>query len=83
MKKCLFVIVACLFVFSFSEAREAQEKWICYAQGKVSFGPPVGDMWQTTVGRGDSEMQATSNAQQACFSQGLQMCMVNSCHQVN
>ena len=83
MKKCLFAIVAGLFVFSFSEARLVQEKWVCYAQGKVSFGPPVGDMWQTVVGRGDSEIQATSNAQQACLSQGLQMCLVNNCYQMN
>lgn len=53
--------------------------WICYAQGKRSMGGPVGDMWQTVTGYGETQFEAMSDANQACFSRGLSSCTVNSC----
>ena len=65
----------------FTSARAEDPAWTCYAQGKQSFGGPVGDIWQTVLGQGATELEATDNAQQNCMSQGLEMCMVQSCSQ--
>jgi hypothetical protein len=57
----------------------APTQWTCYAQGEQNFGGPVGEVWQTVTGTGATQLDATDQAQQNCFSQGLQMCMVNNC----
>jgi hypothetical protein len=59
----------------------AKSGWMCYSQGKRSFGGPVGDIWETQTASGADEMEATQNALSRCFSSGLQMCMVQSCWQ--
>jgi hypothetical protein len=58
-----------------------KHSWTCYAQGKRSFGGPVGDIWETQTAGGRSQMEAAQNALSRCFGFGLNMCMVQSCWQ--
>jgi hypothetical protein len=82
MKTNLFVLAATLSLAGLmvsAPLAHAKESWICYAQGKQSFGFPVGDIWTTTSGRGDSEFAAMDSALQSCQNQGMQSCMVTTC----
>ncbi len=58
----------------------ARNEWICLAQGKQSFGGPVGDIWQTVRGHGSTQQEAVTSAQQNCLSRGLQSCIVTDCY---
>lgn len=79
MKNLLKITLLLATITVAGAVHAADESWTCYAQGKQSFGPPVGDIWQTVLGRGATELDATDDAQQNCHSQGLQSCMVESC----
>ena len=56
------------------------QSWVCEAQGVQNFGGPAGQIWQTVVAQGDSQFEATDRAQQECFDEGLEQCMVTNCH---
>ncbi len=73
------LILTSTFAMAIEQEAPPAENWVCYAQGKQSFGGPVGDIWFTVVGYGDSEINAADRAQQNCFSQALQLCMVTNC----
>jgi hypothetical protein len=64
-----------------ADSQTAAESWTCYAQGSQGVGGPIGEIWMTVSGHGSTEFEATSQAQQNCYSQGLQRCMVRDCFQ--
>lgn len=56
------------------------EQWMCSGYGIINMGGPGGVITVPFQGRGNTEFEAMSNAQQNCRSQGLQQCFVNSCY---
>ncbi|MBC7540663.1 MAG: hypothetical protein H7281_17720 [Bacteriovorax sp.] len=79
----LITVLAILMISAVSfagNASLAKEKWTCYAEGKITLGGPAGDLWETVVGRGSTDIAAADKAMQNCFSSGLQMCSVSSCY---
>lgn len=80
MKTAIFIFVSFLSAFSFAtDTQPQQEKWMCVASGRYSSGLPGGDYYQSVTGWGDTQLDAMSDAQQACFGMGLQFCMVQDC----
>lgn len=84
MKALLFTT---LLIFQSATAMEktdmeitGRNAWTCLAQGKQSFGGPVGDIWQTVTGHGSTQQEAVTSAQQNCISRGLQSCLVTDCY---
>jgi hypothetical protein len=53
--------------------------WTCFAKGKQGFGGPIGDIWITVRGQGETDLAAADDAVQNCLGQGLQMCSVDGC----
>lgn len=62
------------------EQQAGKDLWVCYFAGKQSFGGPVGDIWQTVRGEGPTQLEAINDAQNRCFSMGLNSCMMRDCH---
>jgi hypothetical protein len=57
----------------------SSEQWTCYGIGIMNTGGPGGQIPMTVIGTGDSQINAMSNAQSRCFSQGLSMCRISDC----
>ncbi len=55
--------------------------WTCEAMGQQGESGPVGPIFLTTQGSGDTEFDATDAALQSCMDEGLQMCSVTDCFQ--
>lgn len=53
--------------------------WTCYAQGRRSYGYPMGDIWQTTMASAPSQNEAAWRALDSCHSWGLYTCMIQHC----
>lgn len=83
--KNLLVIIGLLLTTSFAVANEKvetqkEEQWICTGTGTINMGGPAGPIIMHVQGRGPTQIAAMSDAQSRCFSQGLQMCMINNCY---
>ncbi len=79
MKPLLLVLA----ISTFSITLEARpNKWTCWARGKQGFGGPIGELWVHVRGNGRTQFEAANRAQQSCFSQGLQMCIITDCHKL-
>jgi hypothetical protein len=79
------IMLSLLCAASFVRATETMsttvpESWTCYATGSINMGTPGGSIPMTVYGKGDTELNAMSDAQSKCFSQGLSMCMIGSCY---
>jgi hypothetical protein len=81
MKLITAIMIIIFSAMSFTGvAAVSKEKWTCYAEGKITIGGLVGDIWETVVGRGSTDIAAADKAMQNCFSSGLQMCSISSCN---
>jgi hypothetical protein len=56
------------------------EQWFCTGTGIINMGGPGGQMTLPFSGKGDSQFSAMSDANSNCHSQGVSMCMINSCY---
>lgn len=73
-------IIALFCFLLFSTPIIAAEQWVCTGYGTINTGGPSGPIVVPVHGRGDTEFEAMTNAQQNCRMQGLQMCMISSCY---
>ncbi|MBC7714048.1 MAG: hypothetical protein H7177_11965 [Rhizobacter sp.] len=85
MKKMLIalgLVLASTTVFAADKKADVNftEQWFCSGYGTLNIGGPAGSITMPVQGRGETQLEAMSNAQQNCFSQGLQMCMINNCY---
>ncbi len=84
MKKIFIILGLLLTTTAFSAESENKsesfrEQWMCTGYGTLNIGGPAGSITMTVHGYGETQLEAMTDAQQRCWSQGLQMCMVNNC----